>query len=49
MDTGGDGSAKVEVLINIHKDWSHKKGGAVYAQTVFVVDVIFGRLYAIML
>ena len=43
---GGDGSAKVGVLINIHKDRSRKKVGAVYEQTVFVVDV---RLYTIML
>ena len=46
MIKGGDGSAKVEVLINIHKDQSRKKLGAVYEQIVFVVDV---RLYAIML
>ena len=46
LHSGGDGSPKVEVLINIHKDRSRKKVGAVYEQSVFVVDV---RLYAIML
>ena len=36
---GEDRSAKVEVLINTHKDRSRKKVGAAYEQSVFVVDV----------
>ena len=46
LGRGGDESAKVEVLIDIHKDRSRKKVGAVDEQSIFVIDV---HLYAIIL